>query len=581
VWFALAAAGVIAVAAGVAVWAPWRKATEPTPEVLPNRVAVVPLENRTGDPSLDTLGVMAADLIVQRFTDTGAAEAVPIADVARAAPSGTQAGEPTLGWDRIVELARERGAGLVLTGATYLDGETLRLQESLVDTASGDLIYSFEPVAVVRGKPVEGIETLRERVLAAVAAHVIYHDVINIAVMRPPSSYEAFQSFQRGKELFARNTAPESIAQLRRALEIDPEFHFARYLLILAYWNIGDDAMAEQEISAADQYLNRMTPYDRAGIQSRRAEFNRDFQGAASDLRHMIELWPQSIDARQGLGYFSNALNRPREAVEVLEPIVFSIARNRYATPWWSLWEMTKALHMLGDYERELEYANLGLDRFPDVGDINLAKARALAAMGLVGEAEQVIDACLPIKLREEGRNLGFVMTRTACELRAHGHRGASDDMAARAVLWWNKRASESEPEEWDPVDLRRQSYALRVAGRWDEAREPLEELRERGWNPIATAGALGVIAARTGNHEEARRIFEELPDLGQPGSAARHSYWRACIAAYLGEKERAVELLKEAYARGRGHGVGVHTDVDLEPFWDYPPFQELIEPKG
>jgi hypothetical protein len=39
--------------------------------------------------------------------------------------------------------------------------------------------------------------------------------------------------------------------------------------------------------------------------------------------------------------------------------------------------------------------------------------------------------------------------------------------------------------------------------------------------------------------------------------------------------------LLKEAYARGRRHGVGDHIDVDLEPLWDYPPFQELIEPKG
>ena len=76
-------------------------------------------------------------------------------------------------------------------------------------------------------------------------------------------------------------------------------------------------------------------------------------------------------------------------------------------------------------------------------------------------------------------------MTGTACELRAHGHRQASDDMAARAVAWWDKKASESDTEERDSDDLWWQSWALSVAGRWDEAREPLEELRERGWNPV------------------------------------------------------------------------------------------------
>ena len=68
-----------------------------------------------------------------------------------------------------------------------------------------------------------------------------------------------------------------------------------------------------------------------------------------------------------------------------------------------ALWKMTEALHMLGDYEREFEYAELGLERFPDVGNFYLAKARALAAMGLAAEATEVIDACLPVKLREGG----------------------------------------------------------------------------------------------------------------------------------------------------------------------------------
>jgi tetratricopeptide (TPR) repeat protein len=299
----------------------------------------------------------------------------------------------------------------------------------------------------------------------------------------------------------------------------------------------------------------------------------------------MLELWPQSIDARTDLGLAAMFLNRPGEAVEVLEPIIFSDSASRFGLAWWSLCWMTGALHMLGDYERELEYADLGLERFPDVGYLHYAKARALAAMGLAAEATEVIDACLPVRLREGevsvNLNLGQVMTETACELRAHGHRRESDDMAARAVAWWEREASEPDIEKRESQDLFDQSYAFFVAGRWGEAREPLEELRERGWNPVWVAGMQGVIAARTGNHEEARQIFDELTDPGLPGPAWRRSLWRAAIAANLGEKDRAVSLLAEALSQGMPYTSGFHSNVNLEPLWDYPPFQELIEPKG
>jgi tetratricopeptide (TPR) repeat protein len=578
-WIAVAAVAAIAIVAGTVVWAPWRGAPEPTPDVLSNRVAIVPLENRTGDPSLDTLGVMAADLIVQRFTETGAVEVVPMADVVDELPSGGLEGDRKRGWSHVLGLSRERGAGLVVSGAYYVDDETLRLQARVDNAASGELIYTFEPVAVAREAAAEGIETLRELVLAAVAAHV-NDPFINISVMSPPSSYEAFQSFERGSEQYGSNY-PEAIRHFRRALEIDPDFHFARYNLIWAYSGSGDLTMWERELTAAEDYLNRMTPYDRTSIQYQRAAFNGDRQGQANALRHMLEIWPQSVDARTDLGLAAMWLNRPGEAVEVLEPILFSRTPSRFVLAWWSLRWMTEALHMLGDYERELEYAELGLERFPDVGQFHFAKARALAAMGLAAGATEVIDACLPVRLSEGGNNLGWVMTETAFELRAHGHRRASDDMVARAVAWWEREASESDIEKRESGDLSEQSYALFVAGRWDQAREPLEELNERGWRPIQVAGALGVIAARTGNHEEARRIFDDLPDPGLPLSAAQRSAWRALIAANLGEKDRAVDLLSEAFSQGMPYRIIWHSDPGLEPLWNYPPFQELIKPKG
>ncbi len=52
-------------------------------------------------------------------------------------------------------------------------------------------------------------------------------------------------------------------------------------------------------------------------------------------------------------------------------------------------------------------------------------------------------------------------------------------------------------------------------------------------------------------------------------------------VLALLGERERAVMLLREAFAQGYPYTLVLHTDIDLESLRDYPLFQELLRPKG
>jgi hypothetical protein len=64
------------------------------------------------------------------------------------------------------------------------------------------------------------------------------------------------------------------------------------------------------------------------------------------------------------------------------------------------------------------------------------------------------------------------------------------------------------------------------------------------------------------------------------PYLRGRHTYWRARIAALLGESDRAVALLREALRQGRTY-VEVHGEVDLAPLHASPAYQELMRPKG
>jgi hypothetical protein len=93
--------------------------------------------------------------------------------------------------------------------------------------------------------------------------------------------------------------------------------------------------------------------------------------------------------------------------------------------------------------------------------------------------------------------------------------------------------------------------------------------------------GWLGVITAASGDAAEARRISDDLTVTGHPRHAAWGTYWQAAIAAHLGDKDRAVDLLAEAFSKGFPYGLYLHRTPDFEPLWDHQRFQELLEPKG
>jgi len=82
-------------------------------------------------------------------------------------------------------------------------------------------------------------------------------------------------------------------------------------------------------------------------------------------------------------------------------------------------------------------------------------------------------------------------------------------------------------------------------------------------------------------DQQRALSLSSRLELLQQPYLNGYHIYCRARIAAILGEQQQAVELLREAIAQGRVYGLGFHTNIDLEGLRDYPPFIELMRPKG
>ena len=64
-----------------------------------------------------------------------------------------------------------------------------------------------------------------------------------------------------------------------------------------------------------------------------------------------------------------------------------------------------------------------------------------------------------------------------------------------------------------------------------------------------------------------------------RPPRARKIHRKRARIAAQLGERPAAVELLRAALTQGKPYDLTLHTDRALEPLRGYEPFDHLVLP--
>ena len=169
-------------------------------------------------------------------------------------------------------------------------------------------------------------------------------------------------------------------------------------------------------------------------------------------------------------------------------------------------------------------------------------------------------------------------MTNICIELRAHGYKEAANQILSQVVQWF-----ESHPQEEKALAVNRWGLArtLYWLNRWDEAETLCEGLHSESPDDVDYHGTLGSIAARKGDRERALKISQETKDNKTPYLLGHPAYWRARISAVLGDKEGAVQLLQEAIKQGLDYQNLYLYPQDFESLQDYPPFQQLMKPKG
>ncbi len=520
-----------------------------------DRVVVSIFENQTGDDSLDPLGSMATDWIIQGLSEIGSMEVVPPSTV-RGMVAGTRTD--------IGSLSEETGAAIVVSGAYYLTNDSLHFRAEVTDVIRGRLLSSLQGGSGPRSDPTGTIEDLRQRIMGALAVHFDrFGATIN---WRKPPRYEAYKEYMLGNQLFAGAAA---VPYYDKAAELDTTFTFARIWKAVLFRNAGYYAEADSMIREIEKKRGMLSEGEVYWLGWSKGLVRGNWTRALSFARQVAKLDPEDLLAAYGIGYAASLGNRRREVVEIFtkHDQEFEAWYDHVLGRWRFILEAT-ALHALGENSRELEQVRRARTYFPGVMLLLACEVRALAAQRRTQEIHNLIDESLSM-----AGSPFSVMQMAVKELRAHGDSKSAQGIAERAVDWCKTHGARQD----------RLATAHYLAGDWQEAYSQFQDLYEKNPGNISTLGSLAVSAARAGTKVEAMRIAAELQKIDRPYLLGQHYLWRARIAAVLGEHEQAIMLLRQAFADGCSHGEfwWLHTDVDFESLRDDPAFQELVRPKG
>ncbi len=528
-----------------------RKATA----INPRRIVVAPFDNQTGDSTYAALGQMAAEWIALDLVRTGTFEVVDprtalvnariIAGIPRLLRSG----------DRGVALAEETGAGTVVTGSVYRYGDSLRIVAQITDLATREL-RGMEPVSGPRSDPSALVAALARHTVGALVTRV---DTTAVAMVRPPS-YEAYRVASRAWEEFLRDNDAEFYAGIERAVALDSTYVGA---LLLKAYALHEDflwAATDSTIRRVVAHRDLLGPGELAGLDYFEAAVRGDLATASRAARRVLDLAPGSAEVPLLAARAAIMIDHPQEALDALSRTDPERGLNLINPSWWAA--RTAALHQLGRHEEELADARRAVRQFPPPYAAHRLEEQALAALGREDELLNLLRHAQP------DRNVGQMplpqqRLYLARELSAHGHQAAATQLLA-ALL--------AEPGILAPdtsrATLRFQAELLYEAGRWRESERIAARLNQLDPQDIDCRGLLAVAAARSGDSAVARRMDAALAQASSPYLHGHHLFWRARLAAVQGDRDRAVQLLRDALTQGQPMATPwdlfLHRDPDL-----------------
>ena len=306
-------------------------------------LAVMRIENRTGDPALAWLDRGLADLLTTNLAQAGGFEVISTDRVRDVLERLKDSAAP------IRQAAVEVRADLVVAGEILRMGDALRLNVRLEETASGKVIFAerFEAADT------KAVFALADRASEAILAR------LRVTATAPVNSGEALTSnvealrlYTEGLDLMERFQVPKAMQALRGAIQADPGFAMAYRMA--AHADQWDVASARRDIGHAALLAQqrRLPLREQALIRSGQQTYDGRSDESVTTLQPLLGQYPRDPQIRFELGCALLLLERFDESAAAFEEALRIDPRHRPA-----LGMGAYAYASKGDIDRALAFA--------------------------------------------------------------------------------------------------------------------------------------------------------------------------------------------------------------------------------
>ena len=529
----------------------------------PDRVLVDAFENRTGEKSLDALGGAATDWITRGLTTSSVAEVLRTPDSSLSSPGHNPQA-----------IARSVGAGTIIGGSYYRQGDSLYVDASLTDATTGAVRASVGPIAAPVARPLGAVDLLRQRVAGALAVMLGADSSVGPMPSQVMPRYDAYREFLLGTRAAERLDQREALKRHLRAVELDPDFHMAALEAAVAYQNMGNCAKTDSIVTAVLAQRERLTEWESNYAERTQAWCVGDWSTFYRTGQRAAQLAPRSTVAKFMAARSAYFVKRRIESVEGLKRIDPTRGAMRGNIQYHD--DLIHTLHLIPDYREQLRYAQRARRQYPTRVHAIIYEIDAYAGLQRGEDVEKVlaIGVAMP-PAPGDAETPGMLMQRAILELRVHGDSLRAARINERLLTWLR-----SQPRTGDRIPHDEQLlFALFTSGRFAEARavldtvtlgRPADALRRQVW--------LGRIAAATGDTVTARAAMDTIATYASRRFDRGNSYFhRSRIAALLGDHAEALRLLRESIARGGLFYVRSHLEPDFQTLRGLDEFEQLI----
>ena len=355
---------ILAVALILAVWSPWSRETSPPLPTDKPSLAVLYFKNNTGDPSLDHWRTAIADLLITDLSQSKYLRVLSGEVIFDLLTQLNQLDAQVYSYDVLMEVARRGGVENVLIGNYTRAGNRFRLNVTLQDARTGELIASESVEGTGERSFYSMVDELTRRVKAnfRLPDEVIAADIDQLVEQITTSSPEALRYYTEGVENIRQTEYDQAIMSLERAVEIDPKFAMAYESIATAYNNLGYSSVAREYLEKAFELSDRVSERELYQIQGEYYRLTETTYDKAIEVYNkLLVLYPEDGDANNRLGLTYKSIEEWDKAIERYEVCI----QNRYDRFFYYV--NTAEVYMAkGMYERAGQILELYLDEISD-----------------------------------------------------------------------------------------------------------------------------------------------------------------------------------------------------------------------